>query len=356
MKKIFTIIIIVITSSILAIAQHNKNKESFEVFYKRADSINIIQPKIKIDENIIKKLKELDQKEPYYFFSEATSEYEFKNDKYDYAAVVFYVALIRYKYFMLVNPEYAPSDGWMICESMKQNYETRIELYLKTNIEKYKNVLKFAISYCSNNKYVYFKKPQNETALQKVVEPYLNLLHQLNNNKEKYEKEFQQERDIKLGKSIVNVNASVGLKQWFRCTPLQLNIDTATSKLDIYNYYKSERSSHHYKYVKAKERLAILEFIDKQNWNDTIKLEVFKLVTYDYGEKNPCKDFFGTKEEFEVELKERQKDIPLIKQNEKDRENKVKQLLGENEGRQFWSDVIEVRIKFGNEFATYLSR
>lgn len=171
-----------------------KIKEPFAVFYKRADSINIAQPKLIIDSTITKKLKLLDEKEPYHFFSEATSEYEFKNDKYDYAAVIFYVGLIRYKYFMNVNPEYAPGDGWMICESMKQNYEKRIELYLQTNIDKYIATLKFATSYCANNNYNYWKKTANQLLLQKAMEPYETLLKDLETNREKYLKQWEENR------------------------------------------------------------------------------------------------------------------------------------------------------------------
>jgi hypothetical protein len=179
----------------IAFAQtHTKNEESFEVFYKRADSINLAQPNLIIDSNISNKLKKLDEKEPYHFFSEATSTYEFKNDKYDYATVIFYVGLIRYKYFMNVNPEYAPGDGWMICESMKQTYEKRIELYLQTNIDKYIAALKFATSYCAQNNYNYWKKPLNQTLLQKAIEPYETLLKDLETNREKYLKQWQEDR------------------------------------------------------------------------------------------------------------------------------------------------------------------
>lgn len=152
------------------------------------------QPKLIIDSTTIKKLKLLDQKEPYHFFSEATSTYEYKNDKYDYAAVIFYVGLIRYRYFMSVNPEYAPGDGWMLCESMKQTYEKRIDLYLETNIDKYIAALKFATAYCSKNNYGYWKKPVNQMQLQKAIEPYETLLKELETNKEKYQKQWQEDR------------------------------------------------------------------------------------------------------------------------------------------------------------------
>lgn len=173
---------------------YGKNKEPFAVFYKRADSINMAQPKLIIDSNISNKLKKLDEKEPYHFFSEATSTYEFENDKYDYAAVIFYVGLIRYKYFMGVNPDYAPGNGWMMCESMKQSYEKRIELYLQTNIDKYIAALKFATSYCAQNNYNYWKKSVNQILLQKASEPYETLLKDIETNREKYLKQWQEDR------------------------------------------------------------------------------------------------------------------------------------------------------------------
>lgn len=341
----------------MAVAQQlNKNKEPFEIFYKRADSINLVNPNLVINDSIYKKLKELDAKEPYFFFAEATSLYEFENDKYDYAATFFYVGLIRYKYFMLVNPNYAPGDGWMVSESMKQNYEERITLYLKNNIEKYKAVLMFAVDYCKMNNYIYWKKNTDEGLLKKVIEPYSTLLKELQINKNKYEQMFQKEKNTKLGKAQLQSIDNKSKKQWYRYNPIQVDVDTVTNKLDLYTYYKSQRSTHHYKYVKAKERLAVLDFIDKQNWDDKIKLEVFKLVTYDYGEKNPQNDVYQTEDEHVAYLKEWQKKIPTIQQEEKDRENRVKQLLGEKEGEQFLSDIIEVKIKFGKEFELYLGK
>lgn len=204
MKQLIPLLAVTILGHLqLAKAQpHQKNKEPFTVFYKRTDSLNIAQPKLTIDSNTIKKLKQLDEKEPYHFFSEATSQYEFENDKYDYAAAIFYVGLIRYKYFMLVNPEYAPGDGWILCESMKQNYEKRIELYLKTNIDKYISVLKFATNYCTENNYKYWKKPFSQTGFQKAIEPFQVLLNDIETNKAKYQTLWQEERasNLKAGK------------------------------------------------------------------------------------------------------------------------------------------------------------
>jgi hypothetical protein len=333
----------------------SKNKEPFEQFYARVDSFNKIQPTIIIAEAITTKLKTLDKKEPYFLFSEATSEYEFKNDKYDDAALFFYVGLIRYNYFMGVNPEYAPGDGWMICESMRQTYKDRIELYLKTNITKYIAVLKFATAYCTKNNYDYWQKPLDKVKFQKAIEPYAALLKELETNRPTYEKQYLEERNLNLGKTSAKTATSSGEKRWYRYTPMQLDIDTATSKLDIYQYYKSERSHHHYRYVKSKERLAVLEFIDKQNWNDLVKLEIFKLVTWDYGEKYPLKDLYQT----EAEHKEWLTDDTaknINKKQEKDTEDRLIQLLGEQAGKKFLSDVIDVKIKFGEEFQKYLGK
>lgn len=352
---VFTIVATLFCTNWIQAQKHGKNKEPFEVFYKRADSINKAQPNLRIDDSTIKKLKELDKQQPYFFFSEATGEYEFKNDKYDYAAIVFYVGLIRYKYFMKVNPEYAPGDGWIICESMKQNYEGRIELYLKNNIEKYKAVLKFAIDYCTKNNYEYWQKPLDKVKFEKTIEPYATLLKELEMNKEKYEKQYLEERNVNLGKASANSSSSTGEKRWYRYTPMKLDIDTVTSKPDIYEYYKQQRSTHHYKYVKAKERLAVLEFIDKQNWNDSVKLEIFKLVTWDYGEKYPLKDLYQTEEEHQQWIKENNAKA-INEKHEKDTETRVKQLLGELAGKKFLSDVIDVKIKFGNEFQLYFGK
>lgn len=174
-------------------------EEGFDIFYKRADSLNLAQPTLKLSDSIAKIINKYNNELPYYYLSKAEVMYENTPSKLDEIAVLMYIGLMRYDYYLGVNPSYAPNgEGWVTTQSFKQNYKDRIELYLKTNIEKYKEVLKFAIYYCNNNNYTFCKKPKENLMHKKVMQPYESLLNDLNKNQETLVKQWANAKAIKL--------------------------------------------------------------------------------------------------------------------------------------------------------------
>lgn len=136
--------------------------EPFDVFYKRADSLNIAQPSVCISNTLIKELKEKDKGLPYHFISSANALYTSNPEKLDEVAILMFVGLIRYDYYIGIYPSYAPNgEGWATTNSFKKQEKLRVDLYLQNNIEKYKAILKYAINYCSENEYKFPKQQKD---------------------------------------------------------------------------------------------------------------------------------------------------------------------------------------------------
>jgi hypothetical protein len=120
-----------------------------------------------------------------------------------------------------------------------------------------------------------------------------------------------------------------------------LNIDTAKSKNEIYNYYDEQKRINHYQYIKSKEKLAILDYISKKNWTEARKLEVLRLV-YD---ADTAKSIDKSKDVYLTKIEQKMTELAtfqnILKANEKEEERRIQllTLLGEAEGKKVWNDV-----------------
>lgn len=173
-------------------------KEPFDVFYRRADSLNIASPTLKLNAAFKTKLRKLDESDPYELFEDVVMMYQGKPALLDEIATTFTVALIRYVYYLGVNPNYPPSERWIFCESFKQNHQGRINLYLQNNPSKYKAILEYAINYCNNNEYSFYKGSKNAFAYKKAIEPHKTLLSKITSNTESYTSIWQKEKEMNL--------------------------------------------------------------------------------------------------------------------------------------------------------------
>lgn len=180
--------------------------EPFEIFYKRADSLHTTNPVLQISQSFKQNIKALNTTEPYLFLSKAQSLYETNPAKADEIAILMYIGLMRFDYYVSVQPDYQnkTNKGWMDYETfIQQNYKSRIELYLASSIEKYKQVLKYAIDYCNENDYAFCNKPKETLIHKKVMLQYENLQYDLTNNKESLSQKWAAERIIRLKESSV---------------------------------------------------------------------------------------------------------------------------------------------------------
>lgn len=162
----------------------NLRDEPLDIFYKLVDSLTLAQPKLIVSDTLLKELKEKDNGLPYHFTSKADALYSSNPEKLDDVAILMFVGLMRYDYYLGVYPGYAPNgEGWVSTNSFMQSEKLRVDLYLQNNIEKYKAILQFAIKYCSENDYSFYKGAKDIMMFNKVMLPYKNLLKELETNR-----------------------------------------------------------------------------------------------------------------------------------------------------------------------------
>lgn len=260
---------IIAQSNIAINNQIDLSTQSLIDFYRIADSLNLAQPNFFISEDLISKLKENDKKLPYHFLTEATSLFVTNSDKLDQVAVLMIVGFMRYDYYKRVFPDYAPNgEGWAWTESIKQNEKLKIDLYLQNNIEKYKTILNFAINYCTNNTYTFYTKPRELLLFRMVMQPYKDLLNNLETNKDYLTKKWTAEKFQLLSSATLQ--------------------NTSTQ---IVKHYNTENKDDRFnKYLKAKDSL--WKKIDEQRNNPDstlLKKYVLQYIEFVYM-KRPVSD------------------------------------------------------------------
>jgi hypothetical protein len=181
----------------ICLAQNGK-PEDYIKLYSIADSINEIGHPALVNKELVSQLHALDNQEPHNFFQIAGIMYE--ENKLDEAALLFQIAVLRYKYYLTQNPNYPPSDNWVTAESFQAVYREKINLYLKKNIDNYLIILKYAVRYHKENDYPICSKLKNDIQYNKVLETDSDLITEFEKNKEKYQQEWIAERKLKLSK------------------------------------------------------------------------------------------------------------------------------------------------------------
>lgn len=336
--------------------------EPFDVFYRRADSLNIANPTLKLNAAFKTKLRKLDESDPYELFEDVVVMYQNKTALLDEISTTFIVALIRYVYYLGVNPNYPPSSRWIFCESFKQNHQGRINLYLQNNPSKYKAILEYAINYCNNNEYSFYKGSKNAFAYKKAIEPHQALLNKIISNTASYTSEWQKEKEMNLKLEAIkkkqtqlipskyNIDSIYGIhikmlysgyedslwaliatewkvnpkstkidsylkldsvyhdtlsllnniihsyqnqklekdleylkalndtsKKMYEPALKTLNIETAKTVEDQYEYYNGLTNFKDYKLFEVKIKMEILEYIKQKNWDEKTKSTIFNL-------------------------------------------------------------------------------
>jgi hypothetical protein len=170
----------------------------YKTLFNTADSLNKLGKELSIDNDLFIDLHDLDSQVPASYLQE--SLHLFDQNKFDEASVLYYIGLIRHQYYISTNPNYAPNDDWVNAESMKAVYGKKFVFVLKTNIEKYIQVLNFATDYCQKNDYLLSPKQNNLEKYNMQIDAIKKLINEYTNNKDTYIKEWSEERKTLLSK------------------------------------------------------------------------------------------------------------------------------------------------------------
>ena len=167
--------------------------ELYKRIYKTADSLKAIGQISEIDTtSLFTKAKLLDKKHPSGFF-ETSGEF-LTQSKFNEAAFVYYLGLMRFRYYNSANPDYQASGDGALLGSLKYVFGEPINMYLRTDIDNFIFIIKLTVSYYSNNDFKFFSKDKNEEKFKAQIKSYNDLLVELETNKAKYKEQWATER------------------------------------------------------------------------------------------------------------------------------------------------------------------
>ena len=200
-KTLLTLITFLIIS--LASFAQIEQLQLYKNLYQTADSLNKIGHLFSVDSLTFQNAKQLDKEHPAKYFEKAGEL--FKNSKYDDAAFIYYLGLLRYRYYNTVNPKYQASGDGALAASLQYVFGETINLYLKTNIDNFKSVLQFSSDYYAKNDYTFYSKKKNLEKYNQLIESYSSVIKDLETNRTKYQKEWDDEKKM----MIENIDKSI---------------------------------------------------------------------------------------------------------------------------------------------------
>jgi len=165
----------------------------YKNLYRSADSLNKLGRLYSTDSGILEQVRLLDKEHPTKYFE--TIGYLMKGSKFDDAAFLYYLAVLRYSYYNAVNPQYEASGDGALLGSYKYIIGETVNLYLETNVDNFVSVLKASGDYFAKNDYAFYPKAKNPAKYDTFAIGYPGLIKDLETNKEKYKKQWDKERN-----------------------------------------------------------------------------------------------------------------------------------------------------------------
>ena len=171
----------------------------YKNIYTTADSLIKIGQIKNIDNTIFKTANNLDKGHPSKFFERAGEL--LSESKFNEASFIYYLGLMRYRYFNSVNPKYQASGDGAVLASMQYVMGEPINMYLKTDVDNFISIIKMTIKYYETNDFVFYSKTKNEDNFVSQTKGYKELVTKLETNKEKYTTQWNEEK-IQMEKNI----------------------------------------------------------------------------------------------------------------------------------------------------------
>ena len=190
MKNIFLFFLTILFVSTFTYGQNEI--ELYKRIYKTADSLKAIGKNTTIDTvSLYKKINDLDKKNPTVFF-EATGNY-LTASKFNEAAFIYYLGVMRFRYYNSVNPDYKASGDGALLNSLQYVMGEPINMYLKTDIDNFIAIIKLTVSYYENNDFTFFSREKNIEKYNAQIKSYNNLISELEEKKEIYREQWDTE-------------------------------------------------------------------------------------------------------------------------------------------------------------------
>jgi hypothetical protein len=164
----------------------------YKDIYHYADSCSKLQSQQLLSKRAFTIADSLDKLNPVSFFSEAGVL--MAQRQYNEASFVFYLGMLRFRYYNSADPDYKPSDGGALLASLETTLGEPIRIYLQNNIDHYKFILKSCMDWAAVHDYKYFPKSKSPQKYTDQLNGINSLITEMDNNREKYTKLWANER------------------------------------------------------------------------------------------------------------------------------------------------------------------
>jgi len=191
MKKFITISVLFFLTVQVCVGQVEE-LQLYKNLYLTADSLNKLGRPFSIDSTTKIEVIKLDKEHPSKYFEKAAEL--FKTNQFNDAAFLYYLGLLRYRYYNSVNPDYQASGDGALAASLQYVVGETINLYLRNNVDNYISALKFTTDYYKNNDYTFYSREKDIDKYNELFDNFSSLISDLETNKSKYKKEWDEER------------------------------------------------------------------------------------------------------------------------------------------------------------------
>jgi hypothetical protein len=191
MKKYITLIGLSFLTLQFSYGQ-NEKIDFLKTLYKTIDSLNKLDKPFAIDSATQIEVKSLDTQHPTGYFMQTAIL--IKANKFNEASFLYYLGILRYKFYNSVNPNYSASDDGALTGSLQWVFGETINLYLKSNINNFIAALKYTTEYFKNNDYLFCSKHKGIDKYNKLCNNFSSIIADLEKNKDKYKREWEEHK------------------------------------------------------------------------------------------------------------------------------------------------------------------
>ena len=190
MTKTISLFILTLFISIFSYGQ--EELKLYKNIYRTSDSLKLIGHIKDIDSTIFKTANKLDKQHPLKFF-ETSGELLLKA-KFNEASFIYYLGLMRFRYYNSVNPDYQPSGDGALFGSLKYTMDEPVNMYLRTDIDNFISIIKMTIDYYGKNDFTFYTNQKDIEKFNLQTKSYLDLVTELETNKTQYSEQWDAER------------------------------------------------------------------------------------------------------------------------------------------------------------------
>jgi len=202
MNKLKTVLLLVLVSatglfaqdSIPNMKQIREQLVAQQKFYGYTDSLFRAMKPGFLESSVYQLADSLDKSDPTSYFMKIP--YLIKDQRLNEAGFIFYLGLLRFRYYNSVDPDYEAGSGGALLASFKYEMGEVINPYLKINVANCIAILNESLDWYVKNDYRFFSKNKNLEKYDFQATGMRKLITDMEKNKEKYQKQWADEREV----------------------------------------------------------------------------------------------------------------------------------------------------------------